>query len=272
MTQSSACATRRVFLRSMFTGKERDTESGNDYFGARYYSSAMGRFMSPDWSAQEEPVPYAKLENPQSLNLYSYVQNNPFARIDADGHNWMENEISGAFRDFDAQIVAQQAAAQKAAAQQQGNSQQDSVADTRNQIAKAAQGVAGKTDWSYNTKPCGWKCSKFVHDVIGMVGIGGSGQPTASQLADPNYHMKGWTDAQPGATTLLHPGDIVAYKIAHPEPGATGDSGIITRIDKSGAYVTAAGYHSVYTESILKWSTQNGNTLGDFMVRSYVGQ
>jgi RHS repeat-associated protein len=31
-----------------FTGKERDTESGNDYFGARYYSSSMGRFLSPD--------------------------------------------------------------------------------------------------------------------------------------------------------------------------------------------------------------------------------
>jgi RHS repeat-associated protein len=36
-----------------FTGKERDAESGNDYFGARYYSSEMGRFMSPDWSAQD---------------------------------------------------------------------------------------------------------------------------------------------------------------------------------------------------------------------------
>ena len=31
-----------------FTGKERDSESGNDYFGARYYGSSMGRFMSPD--------------------------------------------------------------------------------------------------------------------------------------------------------------------------------------------------------------------------------
>ena len=31
-----------------FTGKERDGESGNDYFGARYYNSAMGRFLSPD--------------------------------------------------------------------------------------------------------------------------------------------------------------------------------------------------------------------------------
>ena len=33
-----------------FTGKERDSESGNDYFGARYYASSMGRWMSPDWS------------------------------------------------------------------------------------------------------------------------------------------------------------------------------------------------------------------------------
>ena len=44
-----------------FTGKERDTESGNDYFGARYYASTMGRLMSPDWSAKVQPVPYAKL-------------------------------------------------------------------------------------------------------------------------------------------------------------------------------------------------------------------
>lgn len=69
-----------------FTGKERDSESGKDYFGARYYSSAMGRFMSPDWSAQAEPVPYAKLDDPQSLNLYSYVGNNPLSGVDPDGH------------------------------------------------------------------------------------------------------------------------------------------------------------------------------------------
>jgi RHS repeat-associated protein len=69
-----------------FTGKERDAESGNDYFGARYFSSTMGRFLSPDWSAKAEPVPYAKLDDPQSLNLYAYVRNNPLSRIDADGH------------------------------------------------------------------------------------------------------------------------------------------------------------------------------------------
>ncbi|MDP9338690.1 MAG: hypothetical protein M3P45_07470, partial [Acidobacteriota bacterium] len=56
-----------------FTGKELDTESGLDNFGARYNSSTMGRFMTPDWSAAPMGVPYANFGNPQSLNLYSYV-------------------------------------------------------------------------------------------------------------------------------------------------------------------------------------------------------
>lgn len=86
-----------------FTGKERDAESGNDYFDARYYSSSMGRFLSPDWSAKFDPVPYAKLDDPQSLNLYSYVWNNPLSRTDPDGHqcdtcqkvwNWLTSSHS----------------------------------------------------------------------------------------------------------------------------------------------------------------------------------
>ena len=51
----------------------------------------MGRFMSPDWSAKVVPVPYAKLGDPQSLNLYAYVTNNPLARFDPDGHEWKFN-------------------------------------------------------------------------------------------------------------------------------------------------------------------------------------
>jgi RHS repeat-associated protein len=54
--------------------------------GRRYCASSMGRFTSPDWSAKAEPVPYAKLDNPQSLNLYAYVGNNPLVRFDKDGH------------------------------------------------------------------------------------------------------------------------------------------------------------------------------------------
>ena len=64
-----------------FTGKERDAESGNDYFGARYFGSSMGRFLSPDPSG----LAYADPTNPQSLNLYSYVLNNPLHNIDPSG-------------------------------------------------------------------------------------------------------------------------------------------------------------------------------------------
>ena len=69
-----------------FTGKTHDQESGNDYFGARYYAENEARFMSPDWSAKVEPVPYAKLDNPQSLNLYTYMLDNPLSGVDPDGH------------------------------------------------------------------------------------------------------------------------------------------------------------------------------------------
>ncbi|MFZ0731012.1 MAG: RHS repeat-associated core domain-containing protein, partial [Candidatus Sulfotelmatobacter sp.] len=86
MMGSAACATTVYLSRHSSTGKERDTESGNDYFGARYYASSMGRFMSPDWSAKAQPVPYAKMDNPQTLNLYAYVLNNPMTGRDPDGH------------------------------------------------------------------------------------------------------------------------------------------------------------------------------------------
>lgn len=69
-----------------FTGKERDAESGLDNFGARYDSSSLGRFMTPDWAAKPATVPYAKFGDPQSLNLYSYVENSPVNEADADGH------------------------------------------------------------------------------------------------------------------------------------------------------------------------------------------
>src|SRR5579862_3584812 len=69
-----------------FTGKERDTETGLDYFGARYYANPLGRFITPDWAAKPAAVPYAVLGDPQSLNLYSYVRNIPTSKVDVDGH------------------------------------------------------------------------------------------------------------------------------------------------------------------------------------------
>ena len=82
-----------------FTGKERDAETGMDFFLARYYSSSQGRFTSPDefkggfldaFTGQAEfqpgPLPYADLSDPQTLNKYTYVRNNPLQYTDPNGH------------------------------------------------------------------------------------------------------------------------------------------------------------------------------------------
>jgi RHS repeat-associated protein len=63
-----------------FTGKERDTESGLDYFVARYYGSNLGRFMTPD-----PLLTTLRSENPQTLNRYAYTLNNPLRYTDPTG-------------------------------------------------------------------------------------------------------------------------------------------------------------------------------------------
>jgi len=79
-----------------FTGKERDAESGNDYFSARYYASSMGRFMSPDplpwihWQSgnrDDQQRFEGYIANPQNFNMYAYVNNNPLNKTDPTGMN-----------------------------------------------------------------------------------------------------------------------------------------------------------------------------------------
>jgi RHS repeat-associated protein len=62
-----------------FTGKERDTESGLDMFDARYYTSAMGRFMTPDDGSDQGA------DDPSSWNLYSYTRDSPMSNTDPTG-------------------------------------------------------------------------------------------------------------------------------------------------------------------------------------------
>jgi RHS repeat-associated protein len=76
----------KSIVSSKFTGQIRDAETGLDFFGARYLSAAEGRFLTPDWSSTPQVVPYAEFGNPQSLNLYNYMRNNPLQGRDPDGH------------------------------------------------------------------------------------------------------------------------------------------------------------------------------------------
>ncbi len=83
--------------------------TGLDYFGARYFSGAQGRFTSPDeWQGgivdpftghdieQPGPLPYADITDPQTLNKYAYVRNNPLRYVDPDGHAFGLDDLVGA--------------------------------------------------------------------------------------------------------------------------------------------------------------------------------
>ena len=69
-----------------FTAKQRDSESGLDDFGARYFGGGnnLGRFMTPDPSGKDA----AHFDDPQSWNLYTYVRDNPTTLVDVDGRDW----------------------------------------------------------------------------------------------------------------------------------------------------------------------------------------
>ena len=78
----------------------------------------MGRWLSPDWSAKEEPVPYAKMDDPQSLNLYAYVGNNPLRGVDHDGHDFLTTDPTE-MDNSEAETESSQSVADQQQAQQQ---------------------------------------------------------------------------------------------------------------------------------------------------------
>ena len=86
----------------LFTGQERDSESNLDYFVARHYASAKGRFMVPDPSGAAAADP----SNPQSWNLYAYALNNPLRFIDPYGLDCVYLNNGGTDVDRDGNGVA----------------------------------------------------------------------------------------------------------------------------------------------------------------------
>jgi len=72
-----------------FTSYERDSESGNDYAMMRYHVPRLGRFSSPDLLA-------GSISDPQSLNRFAYVRNNPINLVDPLGLEWYCWEVEAA--------------------------------------------------------------------------------------------------------------------------------------------------------------------------------
>jgi len=253
-----------------FTGKERDSESDLDNFGARYYASTTGRFMSPDWALKPIDVPYANFGDPQTLNLYTYVENSPLNRIDADGHAGSGSlssssascgnvsagdgvcvgNVGGGRYVVDAgdrggEDDAPTVEGDPAQFGQAQNNQQ-----TRDDIAKTANKYKDSTDWAYDKKKgafgCNtWKCNQFVGDVVKEAGapaeVNGR-YPTAGEWADKKTKIGNWRVL--GADEKPQAGDVAAYKIPGCH-GCTGHSGIVVGVDSQGVHAMAAHYDVV---------------------------
>ncbi|MBI5653891.1 MAG: DUF2380 domain-containing protein [Chloroflexi bacterium] len=86
-----------------FTGQKRDNEANLMFYNARYYDPGIGRFTPPDTIVPEPG-------NPQTLNRYSYVNNNPLRYVDPTGHDFWES-LANFWGGFSKQFVYDNVAA-----------------------------------------------------------------------------------------------------------------------------------------------------------------
>ena len=251
-----------------FTGKEHDAESGLDYFGARYYQAQTGRWLLPDWSATPVPVPYAVFSNPQSLNLYTYVGNNPINAVDSDGHTQEPNGTMTSAgtpgQELHDLLCSQHDPSEFGCLEHGGEWTNDGAVQTeaqqtnaqiRQQIAENANSLVGNT--SYNYKDRGKDtCNLFVADQIADSGAarpqtptadGHMHDPSASEWGTPDsggrQNIPGWSSLRPGESP--QPGDVAAVRTNAFEPGSPAHSGIVTAVENGKVTVVASNTHRV---------------------------
>jgi RHS repeat-associated protein len=197
-----------------FEGKERDSETQNDEFGARSYSWRFGRWLSADWSNVPVAVPYANLTNPQTLNLYAMVADDPESFADLDGHDGDGTAIQTAKRGgasaqpncSDVRVVAM-------VEQKPTVVQNQEIKDINGKVIAKATGVEGKL---VDTVTVNGKAASDVKVTeANQNSDTKNGQPVSSTLAQG----KGSTNANGQI------GDTIG--IYHPTDGTRADNNLI---------------------------------------------
>jgi len=267
-----------------FTGKERDTETNLDDFEARYYSSQFGRFHSADWSAIPAPVPYADLGNPQTLNLYAYVKNNPMNLTDPTGHQ-APGQLVGTGGDFmmprmraggdpigmgdeivpgvwevtvngETRFALGTESEAAAYAQAQAQQAQAQNQNTQQNVADTAQKYDGSKDWAFTAQKGAFacntnKCNAFVGDVTKEAGapvsVTGSDGKSRYPLASElaDENTKIANWRVLGKDEKPQAGDIAAYKMSGGGTSFSGHSGIVTSVDRNGTVHAMAAHDKV---------------------------
>jgi RHS repeat-associated protein len=155
------------------SGKERDAETGLDYFGARYFSGAQGRFTSPD----PKMFPH-DITDPQSWNKYAYTYNNPLRYTDPDGRSPQDDTAAG--RNFERDMQAYIAGRM-------------SKQELQSRQAARAAGAAAGASIAFGSE-IGALARGLWYSITGYF-MTPSGQETAASVAE------GLSNAPPGSLT-----------------------------------------------------------------------
>lgn len=202
-----------------YTGKEYDAETGLVYFGGRYYSPVLGRWITPDpYFLEKETM--AVVEKALSANFYAYVRNNPVSLID----------LIGFIEDSPSNIAK------------------------RKLIDAIARGYDGSTLWAKAAKKDDFakgtnKCNKFVYDVTkeaGAEGLVSKRPPLAAEWADENTTIKNWRVLPKGEEP--QPGDVAAYKLSGGGTLFSGHTGVMISGENDTVTNMSAHEFSVYTK------------------------
>jgi RHS repeat-associated protein len=175
--ENDYCNSTSVPQNYKFTGKERDSESGLDYFGARHNTSILGRFMTPD-----PLLSSGRPGSPQSWNRYAYVQNNPLGRIDPSGLYDFKNTCSSSDKACNAAFTQTQT-------------------NVRNMYA-ATQAAYDKAVKNGDTKAA--TALKRTLDGLGAEGQKNARGQTVNISADPTLLSPGQTSFAKGSTSTIN--------------------------------------------------------------------
>jgi RHS repeat-associated protein len=222
-----------------FTGKERDSETGLDYFGARYFASAQGRFTSPDplvwteWqrgdnSHQEMFTDF--IANPQNFNQYAYVLNNPLASTDPSGL-YTCSGTEQQCKNVEAQLVE---------ARKSDNSKVSRAA-----AAYGAAGVDNGVGVSFSDKQAsGQGNTGFVNVVNGKTGE--SSTRIDVVLSASQFSSDAAANSVTAGATVVHEGSHVAddqaYLLLATFPGLPNEADITHFQSEVGAYLTGSAF------------------------------
>ncbi len=132
--------------RYKFSGKERDAETGLDYFGARYYGNWLGRFATPDDFLKDSHV-----GDPQSWNKYAYARNNPLRYTDPTGEKVnVAISCSSDGETCQVNITASIAFYPESGSDISSDQMNQAAADIKSQIESAWSGTYQQDGVSYN--------------------------------------------------------------------------------------------------------------------------